>query len=125
MTLTLTRTVSPGRNSGVGRKAASFLISSCSSDCSRFIFLSNLSASVTALAGQILLPKIGPALGGHPLCFRHPPAAGVFVLAREQHVGHGAALPILRPRVMGIFEKTSLEALLVQGRRIADNAGQQ
>ena len=46
-------------------------------------------------------------------------------MAGEQHLGHRAALPVLGPRVMGIFQKPCWKLSSSSDRGVADDAGQQ
>ena len=76
-------------------------------------------------ARDIAAPKIGTPLARDLLGLGETPGADFFVMARQQHIGHGAAAPALRPGVMGIFQQALFEAFLDQGLSIAEHAGQQ
>src|ERR1700736_6210986 len=125
-TLTLTRTVSPGRKSGTARRASSLLTSSWSSVCIRFMALPpTLRLPRPAVPGEVAVPQIRAPHLRRRFRLRLAPLADLLVMTRQQHFGHRAPLPQLRPGVVGIFEQSPREALLVQRRRIADHAGQQ
>src|SRR5262249_35823591 len=82
-----------------------------------------------------LLPRRLPRLIGTPQvrpsflcqCLRLRPAPGgdVPVVARAQDLGNLATLEAEGARVVGVFEKAVLEALLVPGGLPAHHAGQQ
>ena len=69
--------------------------------------------------------QIGPALPSDPQRLLAPPFRDRLVIAREQHLGDGAALPFARPGVMRIFEQAGLETLGNAGFRLAHHAGDQ
>ena len=54
--------------------------------------------------------------------FRAPPFGDLLVIARQQHIGDGAALEVARPCVMRIFEQPGREALLGERALIAGDA---
>src|SRR5579859_5290722 len=123
-TLTLTRTVSPGSKRGTGRAAASFASCSASKVCNKFILGLPAAAGGFRLRGAIAFPQIGTALLGQQLRLGPAPGADPLMIARHQRVGHGAAFPNLRPRVMRVFEQPLGEALLGECLGIADHTGQ-
>src|ERR1051326_706679 len=112
-TLRLTRTVSPGENSGMVRPASSFSIC-CASSVLSTVMASPLSS--------VLLPspQIRAALARRPLPLLLPPLADPVVMTGEQHLRHRAAFPGLGPRVVRIFEEAVLENLLRERRLIPD-----
>src|SRR5437899_84239 len=117
-TLRLTRTVSPGENSGIVRPASNFSI------CCVSIVLSTVMASPLS---SVLLPspQIRAALARRPLPLLLPPLADPVVMTGEQHFRHRAAFPGLGPRVVRIFEEAVLETLLRERRLIPDHSRQQ
>src|SRR6185437_4838911 len=76
------------------------------------------------LRRRVALPQIRTPLPRRFLRAGLSPRADILVMPRQQDRGDRAPLPILGPRIMGIFEQSPLEALLRQARRIADDAGQ-
>ena len=127
ITLTLTRSVSPGRKSGTGRSARRRSICSCSSCRS-----GSSHPRLVAGAGLARRPprfrcREVPSRSGRrdfviacACCLA--PGADPGVMARQQHVGHRAPLPHLRPGVVRVFEQAGGEALLGQRGGSADHA---
>src|SRR5258708_796984 len=124
-TLMLTRTVSPDWNAGTGRAAISLAICSASRVCNRFMSDLPSAAGSFRLRGAIAFPQIGAALPGQQLRLGPAPGADPSMIARYQRVGHGAAVPHGRPRVMRIFEQPLGEALRRERLGRAADAGQQ
>src|SRR4051795_6112950 len=71
-----------------------------------------------------LCPKVRAALLGELFGLGAAPGRDFGVVARHQHLGDGAALPKLRPRVMWVFEQAFGEALLGSRRLLAHHARQ-
>src|SRR5690242_4123203 len=125
-TLRLTFTVSPGEKSGIVRPASSFSICWVSSVLST-VMASPLSSVLSLGPGALrepAVPQIRAALPRHPLPLLLPPLADPVVVTGEQHLRHRAAFPILRPRVVRIFEEAILETLLRERRLVPDDARQ-
>ncbi len=70
-------------------------------------------------------PQIGAPLAGNPFRFRPPPGGDLRVVARQQHLRHGAALPAAGAGVVRILQQSLLETLLDQRAFIAQHARQQ
>src|SRR5690348_16684189 len=124
-TLRLTRTVSPGENSGIVRPASSFSIC-CASSVLSTVMASPLSSvlqpRLRALRGEPAVPQIRATLARRLLPLLLPPLADPVMMTGEQHLRHCAALPNLGSRVVRIFEEPVLETLLRERRLIPDHS---
>src|SRR5271166_1558624 len=67
--------------------------------------------------------QIRPSLPCDALRLAPPPLGDLRVVALEQHVGNGAALPFARAREVGMFDETALEALVGARGLLAHDSG--
>src|SRR5919106_4725713 len=131
-TLMLTRMVSPGAKSGIGRPAVSCAICSCSSS-----WMTCMATSLAVRPGRLIRrpgpvidtdmarPEIRAPRSGGALRLTPAPGTDALVMAGQQHVRHRPTLPLLWAGELWVFQKLVGEALFVQGCRPADHAGQQ
>src|SRR5690606_9870160 len=132
-TLTLTRSVSPGANSGTSLPPVSLAICSLSNCWITLIvriLLPNAAILRSALGPFAARPQIGPPLAGDLFGPGQTPGPDTLMVPRQQHLRHRPlrappVAPDLRPGVVRIFEQPLLEAFLAQRGGVADHPGQQ
>src|SRR5262249_52927573 len=78
-----------------------------------------------ALRPEPAFPQIRAALPRRLFPLLLPPLADPVMMTGEQYLRHRAAIPILRPRVVRIFEEAVLETFLRERRLVAHHARQQ
>src|ERR1700674_2400981 len=144
-TLTLTSTVSPGANAGISLPLESLAISS-RSIVSR-IFMAHLGPPLRGRSERTedrgrprlydiartlsflfrplaTLPQIGPPLAGRPLRLAAAPRRHLAVITGNEHLGDRAALELLRPGVLRVFQEARLETLVGARRLLAHHPRQ-
>src|SRR3984957_19684185 len=110
-TLTLTFTVSPGRNSGRGFLPRNALICSVSSCFNRFISVSIGGIAREGARYSLPAPLFieGPQVRAAAFCqvfgLGETPAGNLAVMSGKKHGRDLAALEVRRPRIMRVFEK--------------------
>src|SRR4029079_17196120 len=129
-TLTPTRSVSPGRNSGMVLVLLNCSMASASSCWMRFISFVLVLLTLRARGRwpsrvPVTLDQVRPP---SPCLFRRlglAPGGDLRMIPRSQHFGDPAPFPFDRPGIMRVFEKAAFKALLLTARRGAHYPGKQ